>query len=139
MKLITKNTDYAIRALMYIALRNNRYVSSREIADEELIPLAFLRRLLQRMSREDIITTREGANGGIKLMKPAEEIRITDLIRLFQGDLQLVDCLFRKQICRNREHCVLRKRIKQIEEKVISELEDITIGSLVADLQSLGN
>ena len=134
MQLLTKNTDYAIRALIYLARNDDRYVSSREISKEDRIPLPYLRRILQRLSREGIIVTREGASGGIKLAKPPQDIRVTQVMELFQGEVQLVKCMFRKVYCHNRENCVLRKRLRRIEENVIAELKDITIGSLVDDI-----
>ncbi len=134
MQLLTKNTDYAIRALIYLARNDDRYVSSREISREDRIPLAYLRRVLQRLRREEFITAREGAKGGVKLAKPPEDIKVTRLMEVFQGKFELAKCVFRKAFCHNRRDCVLRKRLKRIEEKVIAELKDITIGDLVDDI-----
>ena len=134
MQLLTKNTDYAIRALIYLARNDDRYVSSREISKEDRIPLPYLRRVLQQLRREKIITAREGAQGGVRLAKPPEVIGVTHLMEIFQGKIELVKCVFRRAFCHNRRTCVLRKRLKRIEENVIAELKDITIGSLVDDI-----
>ncbi len=134
MKLLTKNTDYAVRALVYLARHEDRFIPSREISESEKIPLSFLRRLLQTLAREGLLTTKEGGRGGVKLKVPPESIRLTRLIGILQGKIQLADCIFRKRLCHNRAHCPLRKRIKGIEQRVISELEDITVKSLLDDL-----
>lgn len=135
MKLLTKNTDYAIRALIQLAKNKDRYISSTEISRDEKIPLPYLRRILQALTKENIISTKEGAGGGVKLRLAPDGIRLTRLIRMFQGNIQLVECMFRKQICFNRKKCVLRKKMKDIEEMVISELENITIGNLLRELE----
>jgi DNA-binding IscR family transcriptional regulator len=60
---------------------------------------------------------------------------VADLIRLFQGNIQLTECMFRKRICSNRKTCVLRKRIKNIESIVTREFENLTIEDLLRDLE----
>lgn len=135
MKLLTKNTDYAIRALIHLARNKDKCLSSTRISQEEKIPLPYLRRILQILTGENFISTKEGAGGGVKLRRRPDSIGITSLIRMFQGEVQLAECMFRKQFCHNRKTCVLRKRLKAIEKMVIGELEGITIGSLLKDLE----
>jgi len=139
LKLLTKNTDYAIRALLHIARNGEGYISSREISSDEEIPLPYLRRILNRLREEEIIITREGVGGGAKINRDPAEIRISNLIRIFQGDLTLLDCVFRKNICSNVKTCPLRKRIKKIEDTVVKELEGLTIKDLIDDINKGDN
>ncbi|MBI4845504.1 MAG: Rrf2 family transcriptional regulator [Candidatus Omnitrophica bacterium] len=131
MKLLTKNSDYAIRAIVYLARHSGCFVSSREIAKSESIPLLFLRRILQVLIRERIVLSREGVYGGVKLDRPVARLSVADIIRIVQGDIQLSECMFRKRICLNHSHCALRKRINNIKKKVIHEFENLTIKSLL--------
>lgn len=135
MKLLTKETDYAIRAILDLARRSDGFVSSREISVREDIPLHFLRRILRKLITAGLVGSKEGVSGGARLEADPDEIRISDLIRLFQGDIQLAECMFRKKICSNRGNCVLRKRIKKIEKTVTEEFETMTIGDLLRDLE----
>lgn len=135
MKLITKETDYAIRALMCLALNNSRYRSAREISDKDGIPYQFLRRIFNALSERGIVMTKEGKEGGVKLKVKTSQIRVADIMKIFQGDLQLSACMFRGNICSNRRTCVLRKRIRSIEKVVDKEFKDITIASLVSDVE----
>ena len=139
MKLLTKNTDYAIRALLHIARNGEGYLSSREISRKENIPLPYLRRILNKLREEEIIITREGVGGGAKINRDPAEIRVSNLIRIFQGDITLLDCVFRKNICINIKTCPLRKRIKKIEKVVVKELESVTIADLLDDLNKGDN
>ena len=133
MKLVTKESDYAIRAVLFLAQNTGRYVSSREISEKDYIPLRFLRKILIVLKGENIIETKEGKSGGLKLKKKADKISLKYLITLFQGDVQFTKCLFRGKVCHNRATCVLRKRILNIEEKVAREFEKITIKTLIKD------
>ena len=138
MKVLTKNTDYAIRALLALAAKKGCYVSAKSIATEHDIPYQFLRGLLQEMIRHDLIVSKEGVQGGFMMAKDPDTISVTQLIEIFQGKVQVAECMFRKQICGNRARCVLRHEIMRIEQVVQSEFEKVTIGKLLRDLESAG-
>lgn len=131
---MTKDTDYAVRAVMHLARRPEGYRSSREIARTEGIPLQFLRRILQKLARAGLVVSREGAGGGVRLKARPRDIRLTDIIRIFQGEIELSQCMFRKRLCAHRSTCVLRARIKAIEDVVNREFEKVTIAALVRDM-----
>lgn len=132
MKFLTKNTDYAARALLVLAGHRGEYISARQVAREQKMPYQFTRRILQGLIKNGLVSSREGGHGGVKLEKDPKDIRIMDLINIFQGEVELFDCMFRDEICHNRETCILRHKIKRIEEIVKHEFEDITIASLMA-------
>jgi len=133
MKLITKNTDYAIRALLVLGMAPEMFLSAREIAEKEMIPLPFLRRILRELLKKGYMESREGTGGGVRLTRRTEDIRISEVIQFFQGRIQLSTCMFRKTACRNRTFCPLRKRIMAIEELVSREFNAITLATLLHD------
>lgn len=59
------------------------------------------------------------------------------LMNMFQGKVQISDCMFRKHVCPNLARCVLRRRLKSIEDKLLSEFENISIGGLLKDLERI--
>jgi len=137
MQLLTKHTDYAIRALLTLAGHADGYLSARYIADEQKIPYQFLRGLLQELARAGFIDSREGAHGGVRLIRDPESISVREVIELFQGRVELSECMFRKQMCANRANCVLRHQIMRIERMVSTEFDKVTIASLLGDLQEV--
>ena len=70
----------------------------------------------------------------MRLLRDPAEINIKDLIELFQGKIELSSCMFRKKLCDNRKTCVLRKKIKSIEENVVEEFGNITIRDLLKEI-----
>jgi len=131
MKLLTKHTDYAVRALAYLAMRPGKVVPSREIAAQEQIPLQFTRRILQVLTDYGFVDAREGVAGGICLKKPAGHIRILDIMTLFQGDFNFSECMFRNRPCKNRATCPLRGWVKRIESMVLREFRRLTLADLI--------
>jgi Rrf2 family protein len=135
MQLLNKNSDYAIRALVHVARAGEEYVASSDIAEKNGIPLSYIRRIIQKLVRAGYLSSREGAGGGVKLVMPPERISVGDVIRLLQNDIKIAACMFRKKICPERDKCVLRKRILGIEKKLAQEFDDITVATLVADME----
>ena len=131
MKLITRNTDYAVRALCYIARQSKRAVSATEMVSDLKIPRPFLRKILQTLSGEGLLKSTKGQGGGFSLAFPVEKILLADLIRIFQSTIQLNECVFKKKICPDRSTCVLKKEIDHIESDVLARLRRISIASLV--------
>jgi Rrf2 family protein len=131
MKLLTKHTDYAARALVYLSPQEDRYVPAREIAQNEDIPEYFLKRILQKLIGEGYLAAREGVKGGVRLKRRSTDIRILDLVRLFQGGIELTKCQVRRDPCPNRTTCMLRRTILRAQEKLLAEFAGLTIGSLL--------
>ena len=131
MKLITRDTDYAIRALCYIAKSKVDIVSVVSLVKELKIPRPFLRKILQILNKKRILKSYKGQGGGFSLAVAPNKIFLVDLINIFQGRLKLNECIFKKSICPNIKTCKLKKKIDAIEKYVISQLKDITISFLL--------
>lgn len=131
MKLINKDTDYAVRALMAMAGNGDNYMSAKTIAAAQKIPYYFLRRVLQPLIKKRMVTSREGTAGGVKLAVAPGKIRIIDLIRIYHENLDLSKCMFRGKPCSNRRECVLRKEVLLIERELIYKFEKLTIKKLL--------
>ena len=131
MKLITRDTDYAVRALCQIARNKNRVTSVHELVDELKMPRPFLRKILQRLNKERLLKSFKGKNGGFILALPAEKIYLVDLIKVFQGPIKVNECVLRKNLCPDTNVCILRQKISGIEKQVVSQLKTINITSLM--------
>lgn len=132
MKLITRDTDYAIRALCFIAAREGKEKVTADMLVRQLrIPRPFLRKILQLLNKKGVLCSFKGASGGFILAESAKRIYLMDLINIFQGPLKINECLFKKHVCPNTKLCLLKKRIDAIEEKVKIELELISIADLI--------
>lgn len=131
MKLITRDTDYSIRALIYIVSNRDRVVSITELVRELDTPRPFLRKILQLLSTGGVLKSYKGKNGGFELARTPEKIRLLDLMEIFQGKFKLSECLFKKELCPNQISCKLRVQLDSIEKLVENKIQEITLASLV--------
>jgi Rrf2 family protein len=131
MKLITRDTDYAIRALCYIAKNKNALVSVSQLVKELSMPRPFLRKILQVLNRKKFLRSYKGLGGGFKLNIPAEKIFLLGLMEVFQGPCRLSEHTFKNTLCPHTRRCRLKKRLDAIEKYVIKNLKDISIFSII--------
>ena len=131
MKLITRDTDYAVRALCYIAKNKQKRFSVDDLVLKLGIPKAFLRKILQILTKKGILKSYKGQGGGFSLEISPKKISLLDLIEAFQGKLRLNECTFRKEICQHIKTCGLKKKIDRIQKYVISELKNVTLECLL--------
>ena len=132
MKLITRDIDYAVRALIYMADNGNGgTVPVPELVDELGITRPFLRKIMQLLTKAGVTRSYKGNKGGFRLIKKPEDIYLIDLIEIFQGVFSLNECFLNKGICPNKASCIFRSRVDDIEEKVKKELESIDLRSLI--------
>ena len=131
MKLINRDTDYALRAMSFIVKYNKKIVSVAELVKSLKIPRPFLRKILQKLNKQGILKSYKGKDGGFLLAKPANKIFLVDLIETLQGPLRFNECFFKKIICPNISACALRKKIERIERYIFLELKSISLASLL--------
>jgi len=131
MKLITRDTDYAVRAIAFIAESEKEMVSTDELVKELKIPRPFLRKILQILNRGGVLRSYKGKGGGFSLTCSPKKLFLLDIMKAFQGDIKLNECIFKKRVCPNIKTCPLRKKITRIEDNVLKELKNITMASLI--------
>ena len=130
MKLITRDTDYAIRALIVIAQSDKKIISVSDLVKEIDVPKPFLRKILQVLNKSKLLKSYKGKQGGFQLKKSPSKIFVLDLMGIFQGRFALNECVFKKQVCPDIKVCRLKKRVDNIQKYVMSQLSGISLQSL---------
>jgi len=131
MKLITRNTDYAVRALCCITEQEKNIVSTDQMVKHLQMPRPFLRKILQILNKKGLLNSYKGKGGGFTLALPPEKISLIDVMKIFQGPTRLNECKFKKSDCPYTSDCLLKKEIDEIEKEVMIKLKAITIASII--------
>ena len=131
MRLINKNIYYAIRSLLYIAQKPDETTSVSELVSKLKMRRAFLRRILQVLSKHRILKSLKGKGGGFLFNTHPSKLRIIDIIRVFRGKVDIMNCLLEKDVCPHPDDCVLMAKIKDIERKLYRTLKTTTIATLL--------
>jgi Rrf2 family protein len=131
MKLITREIDYAVRALKYLGENVNERIPVTELEKELGITRPMLRKIMQELAKNKMVLSYKGNSGGFSLNRKPEDIHLIDLVEVFQGKFSMNECILNKDICPNRDSCILKNKVEEIEADVKSRLESINLKSLM--------
>jgi Rrf2 family protein len=104
---ITRETDYAIRCVYYLAKKPDEVTMVDEIAKEMLIPKSFLAKILQKLAKAKIVKSYRGVKGGFQLSKKSESISIYDVILATEGPVAINMCAIDKRRCSLTNRCLI--------------------------------
>ncbi len=105
---ITRQADYAVRAMVYLAQQLDKPIATGTIAKEKSIPPSFLAKIVSQLSVAGLLSTSRGAHGGVRLAKPAEDISLLDVVEAIDGPILLNDCVGESNVCEFDDDCPLK-------------------------------
>jgi len=129
--LVTRETDYAVRTVLYLAKNGDRRVSVTEIAGAMSIPKSFLAKLLQRLVRNHVLLSSRGVNGGFTLAKKASAISLLDVMEVMQGPAAINVCAIDSGRCNMSAACTVHPVWVDIRREVERKLAKTTIARLI--------
>src|SRR6185295_18454052 len=133
MKISTKG-EYGIRAMLYIAMHGDHGpVTSHEIAQHQGIPEPYLRQILALLSKDRLIQSNRGPQGGHTLGRPASRISMRDILITLEGQTTAIDQILALPctIDVGPEHCAIREVFLEIKQAVERILSSTTLETMV--------
>lgn len=127
---LTRFSDYALRVLMYAHAAEGRLVTIEEIAGAYRISRAHLMKVVNALTRAGYLTAVRGRAGGVTLARPAEDIRLGDLVRATEPDFALVECFSTRGTCIVDGCCRLPGVLKRALGAFLAELDQHTVASV---------
>ncbi len=131
MKLSTRG-QYGTRALLDLALRSGeRPVPLKDIARRQQISLRYLEHLMTPLIVGGMVRSTRGRRGGVLLARRPEEIKLSEVIRLLEGSIALVECINNPETCDRFRFCVTRDVWAELGKAMNGVLESTTLQDLV--------
>jgi Rrf2 family protein len=132
----SKSCEYALQASLYLAKQpKGEYVLLRDISEKLNIPHHFLSKILQTLSRLDIVHSYKGSNGGFQLARSPKEINLIDIVRALDGETFLNDCLLGFPGCRDADPCPVHNQWKRAKDIIVTVLHKKTLAQLSKELE----
>ena len=129
--LITRETDYAIRCVLYLAGKRGQRVVVDEIAKQMLIPKHYLAKILQRMVREGYVESTRGIGGGYRLLSAPARLSLYDIMFAIQGAAPVNVCAVDRGRCRRSAACSVHPVWVDVRRDVEKRLKRETIAKLL--------
>jgi Rrf2 family protein len=129
--LVTRETDYAVRCVLYLAREKDLVANVTEIAQAMHIPKTFLAKILQRLIRGKIVGSLRGMHGGFTLVKKPTDISLLDIMEAIQGPAGINVCAVDSKKCRMSSSCAVHPVWVDIRKEVERRLKKETIDKLL--------
>jgi len=138
MFLIRRETDYAARILLHLALLPpGSQVTAKEIARRRLVPPNLIRRIIAQLANAGLLMTYRGSRGGVALARPPEEISFLEIIEVMEGPLVLNLCTIDPQECPLVEECPVHSLWVETRDMIREHWSKITLAQLAEQAQAL--
>jgi Rrf2 family protein len=135
---LSKRCEYGLRALIDLGLcaeLGTPRVGVRALAAHEGLPTPFLAQILGQLAEAGYVRGKRGKGGGYGLARAMEEVRLGDVVRLFEGPLAPIRCVSRSAYepcsCPDEDHCGLRLLMTDVHNAVAGILDRYHLADIV--------
>lgn len=135
---LTRQTNYAFRALMYCAANADSLSRVSTIAKAYGISEAFLFKIINPLSDAGLLETVRGRNGGVRLAKAPRDITLLDVVRVTEDGFVMAECFESDDAnCPLIDHCALNRALREALGAFMEVLMSYTIADLVENRTDL--
>jgi len=129
--LVTRETDYAIRTVLFLARERHSIVSATQISRAVNIPRSFLAKILQRLVRSGILISLRGVNGGFQIARNPSKISLLAIMEAVQGMASISACAIDSKICKLNRSCTVHPVWVKMRAEIENRLRKETIQRLM--------
>ncbi len=105
---LNNTSQYAIRILAYIAdHKEKNLLSATELSNELIIPYKFLTKIMTELVKAGLVESIRGREGGFKLKKDAADIKVDDILNIFNDSIKDEECILGIGFCNGMCKCAL--------------------------------
>lgn len=136
--MFSKACEYGIRASIYIAGQSHKdqRVSLKDIAKQIGSPEAFTAKILQQLSKNNIISSIKGPHGGFEIeKKQLGKVRLSHIVLAIDGDSLYKGCGLGLKECSEKSPCPVHNQFKQIRQSIVHMLESTNLQELAMGLK----
>ena len=129
--MLSRSSEYAIRALAYLAAQKTRpWLLSRQIAEELGMPPPFLAKILQTLAGVGILESQRGRGGGFKLLKRPEALSLYEIVEPFDHLGHRTLCVLGQKLCGDEHACPLHHAWKSSRTTFLNALEQTSLADV---------
>jgi Rrf2 family protein len=134
---ITNAAEYAIRAIMQMAMDPDKIYTATELFVDIEAPQKFLSKILQKLAQKKILISTRGIKGGFKIKKPIYVLTLYDIIEAIDGPIGLNKCLIDGYECTREKHCPVHLIWEDAQKELKTVLSKKTIKQIVDEYKEM--
>ena len=122
--------NIGLHAMAMLGSSSGQKVTVRELSKTIRASDNHLSKVMQRLSKANLVSSINGPNGGFFIAKPAASIKIIDIFEAIEGKLPLSNCMFLKKIC-NKKRCPMGKLIEDVSNTVFNYFSNTKLSEII--------
>lgn len=130
-EMISQTAEYALRAIVYLADRNDVPQTTAQIAEETFVPANYLAKVMQALSKAKLVNAQRGPNGGFVLAKPGNVLTVLEVINAVDPIRRFPECPL-KLPHHGKNLCPLHRKLDDTAILAEEAFGTTTISSLLA-------
>ncbi len=138
--MLSNACKYAIRSILYLAIETNENnkIGVKRIAEELETPQPFLAKLLQQLTKVNLVSSTKGRNGGFYLSSNDQKNTVWDVIKNIDGTSKFDDCYLGLSKCSDDTPCPVHFIVAPLKQKLLENFRDKTIAQYVIEIKQTG-
>ena len=124
---LTKLTDYSIVLMSHLAAEPVSQMTSTSLAQATQISPPTVSKILKVLSREGLLESHRGVNGGYTLARAPREISVAEVIAAMEGPIAMTECADLHAECVQESFCRVRGNWQRINDAVLNALASINL------------
>jgi Rrf2 family protein len=130
--MISQTAEYALRAVVFLAENRDSGQTTEQIANATKIPAAYLSKVMQQLSRAQLVRSQRGVGGGFSMYKRAKEVSVLDVVNAVDPIERIRECPL-KLDAHKLKLCPLHKRVDEATALVEKAFKSTSIADLLFD------
>ncbi|WP_190811467.1 Rrf2 family transcriptional regulator [Flagellimonas sp. S3867] len=135
--MLSTSSKYAIKAVLFLALHSNENhkMMVKDIFQRINVPQQYLAKILQELSKKDIISSARGPKGGFYLSDTNKTLPLINIVDVIEGRHRLQSCMLSIKECDSQNPCALHDLVGNANSYFLKNLEETTIEKLIEDIR----
>lgn len=131
---LTKLADYSTVIMAELARHGTKPQTAREIATRTHLPAPTVSKILKRLTRQALVDSTRGVQGGYFLAQPAEKIGLLEILSAIEGGkVALTDCAVDPTRCNVAAHCAVAPKWQSLSHIVQQALSQLHLSDLLPE------
>lgn len=129
---LSRVADYAVRAVLYLSVCDD-LCRTQDISEAMMVPRAYLSKVLQDLSRRDIVRLKPGVGGGVVLAVDPSDLSLLDVINAVEGRMAFNRCTYAPGECQFTDCCPVHAFWATLQSTIEERVGGVTFADLAAD------
>ena len=129
---LSKKTDYAIILLTHLG-EVTAHESAQKVAAHYQLPYPMVANILKQLVSSGLIESTRGQRGGYVLARPADEIKLSEIIEVIDSPFSLVECVHDDDLCKIYQCCPTQRPLIALHNKIQQFFEETTLAAIISD------